>query len=209
MTTIQPPAVVRRATDTDHPDVARLLSAGFADDPVFEWMIPDRATRARCLTPFFSAFAGAVARRGEIHLAGADGVGHAVALWAPPGVAAVAPEDDSRFVEQVAGILGEHMDRFGVAMAAFDTVHPHEPAWYLPCLAVEPAHQGRGLGSVLLRAVLDRADAAGDAAYLEATSRRNRALYERHGFRHLADIPLPDGPTVYAMWRRPGPAQVG
>jgi hypothetical protein len=51
--------------------------------------------------------------------------------------------------------------------------------------------------------VLDAADRAGEAAYLEATSSRNRALYERHGFTCIGDLGLPDGPTVYALWRTP------
>jgi ribosomal protein S18 acetylase RimI-like enzyme len=85
----------------------------------------------------------------------------------------------------------------------FGAAHPHEPAWYLQFLGVDPAYQGRGLGSALLRDVLDAADESGQAAYLEASSDRNRALYERHGFAHLGDLTLPDGPTAYAMWRDP------
>jgi hypothetical protein len=50
---------------------------------------------------------------------------------------------------------------------------------------------------------LERRDREGAAAYLEATSDRNRALYERHGFRAQGAIPLPDGPTLWRMWRDP------
>src|SRR3546814_20566016 len=85
----------------------------------------------------------------------------------------------------------------------FGAVHPHEPAWYLQFLGVAAAHQGHGHGSTLLREVLAGADAAGEAAYLEATTQRNRALYERHGFRYISDLELPDGPTSYALWRDP------
>lgn len=43
--------------------------------------------------------------------------------------------------------------------------------------------------------------------YLEASTPRNRALYERHGFRdHGEPIPLPDGPRLQPMWRTPGAA---
>ena len=45
--------------------------------------------------------------------------------------------------------------------------------------------QGRGLGGALLGFLCDRADGAGLPAYIEATSGRNRALYERFGFRLL------------------------
>jgi GNAT superfamily N-acetyltransferase len=70
-------------------------------------------------------------------------------------------------------------------------------------LGVTPERQGRGVGSALLRAVLDRADREGSPAYLEATSRRNRALYERHGFVTIGELTVADRPPLYAMWRPP------
>jgi GNAT superfamily N-acetyltransferase len=63
--------------------------------------------------------------------------------------------------------------------------------------------QGAGLGGALRAPILARCDRDGVPAYLEATSDRNRALYERHGFRVRGAIPLPDGPRVWAMWRDP------
>jgi hypothetical protein len=55
----------------------------------------------------------------------------------------------------------------------------------------------------LLRAVLDRADREGSPAYLDATSRRNRALHERHGFVTIGELTVADCPPLYAMWRPP------
>ena len=66
-----------------------------------------------------------------------------------------------------------------------------------------PELQGHGIGSALLRPVLERCDADGVAAYLEATSSENRRLYERHGFRVVRELPLPAGPSLWAMWREP------
>ncbi len=41
-------------------------------------------------------------------------------------------------------------------------------------------------------------------AYHEATTLRNRALYERHGYVNQGEIALPDGgPTLWRMWRDP------
>ena len=51
--------------------------------------------------------------------------------------------------------------------------------------------------------ILQRCDRNGVPAYLEATSDRNRALYECHGFRAHGAIPLPDGPALWRMWRDP------
>ena len=58
----------------------------------------------------------------------------------------------------------------------------HGPFLLVAFLGVDPSQQGRGLGSKLLKVALDRADAAGQWAYLEATNERNAELYKRHGF---------------------------
>jgi hypothetical protein len=52
--------------------------------------------------------------------------------------------------------------------------------------------------------VLEASDRKALPAYLEATSARNEALYARHGFHTIRDLPLPDGPALHAMWREPG-----
>lgn len=204
------PLTVRRADAADRSTVVGVLSAAFLDDPVFVWIVPDRDERAALLPGIFDAFADAYARHDETHVlatgdAPAAPIGGA-ALWAPPGVAPIHPDDEPRFFTRVAEVAGGHLDRFATTGEIFDAAHPSEPCWFLSLLGVDGAHQGRGFGSALLRRVLDEADRAGQPAYLEATSPRNRALYERHGFRHVRDLPLPDGPTAYAMWRDPVPA---
>jgi len=52
--------------------------------------------------------------------------------------------------------------------------------------------------------MLDRCDREGTPAYLEASSERNRALYERHGFELRDTFHLPmGGPPIRKMWRDP------
>ena len=157
----------------------------------------------------FDAFAEAYAHHDETHVlvpAGAPGaVVSGVALWAPPGAEPILPHVEDRFVARIAEVAGAHLERFGTVGEVFGAAHPTEPCWFLSLLGVDEGHQGRGFGSAVMRAVLDAADRAGEAAYLEATNERNRALYERHGFRHVRDLTLPDGPTSYAMWRDPAP----
>ncbi|HEX6423306.1 MAG TPA: GNAT family N-acetyltransferase [Acidimicrobiales bacterium] len=194
----------RPATRFDRSGVAAALSGAFVDDPVFEWIFPDRATRVPLLPPLFEAFAEAFARHDETHVVVTQDAVTGVAMWSPPGVEPVHPDDERALEERVAPVLGEHADRWNACLELFGGAHPSEPAWFLQFLGVDPGHQGCGLGSVLLRDVLARADAAGEAAYLEATSERNRALYERHGFRSVGELTLPDGPTAFAMWREPG-----
>jgi hypothetical protein len=54
-----------------------------------------------------------------------------------------------------------------------------------------------------MQPVLDTCDAEGIGAYLESSKESNVPFYERHGFRVTGEIVIPDGPTLWAMWRDP------
>jgi predicted N-acetyltransferase YhbS len=82
--------------------------------------------------------------------------------------------------------------------------HPTTPHYYLDSLGVEPEWQGMGLGSALMRPVLERCDREAMPAYLNAGSPRSRDLYMRHGFEVTEEFTLPDGgPPLWRMWRQP------
>jgi GNAT superfamily N-acetyltransferase len=190
----------RKAVAADRSVATTTLSRAFSDDPVFEWAVPDGARRARLLADFFAVFVDAYARHDETYVVG-GALG--VALWAPPGVAPVAPDDEEAFGESLATILGPDAERSAEITALLEGSHPQTPCWYLQFLAVDPARQGQGLGSALLGPMLGRCDRDGVPAYLEATSPRNRALYERQGFVVVDELTLTDGPSLWTMWREP------
>jgi GNAT superfamily N-acetyltransferase len=89
-----------------------------------------------------------------------------------------------------------------------DSRHPRTPHYYLDSLGVEPEWQGRGLGSALMRPVLERCDRDQVPAYLNAGSPRSRELYLRHGFAVTEEFRLPEGgPALWRMWREPATAR--
>ncbi|HEX6312410.1 MAG TPA: GNAT family N-acetyltransferase [Acidimicrobiia bacterium] len=186
-------------TSRDRSDVVTALSGAFSDDPVFTWIFPDDDRRRDLLPPAFDVFAEAIAHHGVSHAAG-DGVG--AALWVPPGEAVA--DDEEAFAETLLALSPEDAGRMEACLALLGEHHPEEPCWYLNFIGVVPERQGEGIGSLLLREGVERSDATGVAAYLDATSTDNRRLYERHGFRVLAELTLPDGPPVFPMWRDPG-----
>ena len=98
------------------------------------------------------------------------------------------------------------LDRMSAMRAAMEKHHPAErPHLYLWLLGVRPEAQGAGVGSRLLRAGLDRADAQGLPVFLETATTRNVALYRRHGFEVLAEYRArADAPLSWAMWREAG-----
>lgn len=202
MTTTAATGLIVRAERPDLHRLAFALAQAFQDDPVATWVIPDPGRRRALLPAVFSEFAVAYLRLHECYLA--DG-GAGAALWAPAGTQPIPEEQQEGFGERLAGILGPDSARLFELDARLEQCHPQQPCWYLYLLGVVPARQGGGLGSALLTSVLARCDARGTPAYLEATSRDNRRLYERHGFRTTGEITLPGGPPLWSMWRDPAP----
>ena len=197
---------VRTVTPADRSVVSRALSGAFSDDPVFRWIYPDDERRETALPGFFDLFGDAIGRHG-VSLVVGDGLG--AALWVPPGEHVVDDDQAEDFGRAVLALSPEDAERMSACFAVMDEAHPSEPCWYLNLLGVAPEHQGQGMGSAMLRVALARCDEAGEPAYLEATSEDNRRLYERHGFRVVGELPLPDGPTMSAMWRQPAAQGTG
>jgi GNAT superfamily N-acetyltransferase len=93
------------------------------------------------------------------------------------------------------------------SLALMESNHPRERHVYLPAIGVAPEWQGKGIGTALLRPMLERCDREGLPAYLEASSERNRACYERNGFVARDALQLPGGgPPLWPMWRDPSSA---
>jgi ribosomal protein S18 acetylase RimI-like enzyme len=190
---------VKPATVSDVSTVAGILADSFQDDRVFAWCIPDEGRRAASIPAFFELFVRTVGGTGgEMYLSTGG-----AALWVPPGKPARPAEREAEFGAAAAAVLGEDAERTFRLMGAMEEHHPAAPHYYLPFVGVHRAHQGRGIGSALLRTVLDRCDEHGIPAYLEATSEDNRRLYERHGFAVTREIAVDDSPPLYAMWREP------
>lgn len=66
--------------------------------------------------------------------------------------------------------------------------HPKEAFYHLWYLGVNPDYQGQGRGSALLEQVMQQARENQRALYLETSTERNFAFYERHGFKEVCTI---------------------
>ncbi len=188
-----PEPQVRRATGAEIPSMAAVLARAFARDPFFSWLAgdaPERNLRMRM------GWAGILrhASAGLRETWTTDDVA-GVAVWLPPGPGASSFLDSLRMVPALARLTGWR--RLREASAATELLEQrrrtHVPAahWYLSAVGVDPDRQHQGIGSALLRVVLDRADADGTPAYLETATARNVLLYERHGFEVVEELILP------------------
>jgi ribosomal protein S18 acetylase RimI-like enzyme len=193
---------IRRGAPEDAAAVSATLAAAFHDDPVNTWWIPDAAERARVLPTFFRfAFERLWLRHDEVHVAD-DAAG--VAAWVPPRGWRLTEEEEAHLAPLFVDVVApEYLHRAGVLIGLTEEQHPEPAHWYLPCIGVRPDRQGQGVGSELLRHMTKRLDHDGAPAYLEASCERNRELYLRHGFELRAELTLPEGPTLWLMWRDP------
>lgn len=76
-------------------------------------------------------------------------------------------------------------------LAGCVALRPAGDGWWLEHFYLAAGHQGRGLGSAVLRTLLDRADAAGAVVRLQVLQgSAARRLYERHGFTLETEDPI-------------------
>ena len=198
-----PGAPVRKATRAEIEPLSAALAAAFRDDPALGHLLPDHKGREERLRLFFRTELAEVAFAHDLVFTNDDLSGAAV--WAPPGRWRVSLRATMREAPAMTGVFGGCLPLALWSRLRIERRHPSRPRHlYLAVVGVEPAAQGRGLGSRLMHPVLFEADRAGTPAYLEASTPRSRALYERHGFAVVEEIRLPrHGPAVWRMWRNP------
>jgi ribosomal protein S18 acetylase RimI-like enzyme len=193
----------RRATLDDVEPLSRLFASAFMDDPVFDYMVRAGAKHRAALEDFFSGmFAARDIPHDEVWMS-ADG--SACVSWLPPGARRAAT--GLRIIKWLPWsyrVFG--FERFGRAMAMQESMenhHPAEPHFYLAFIAVSPEFQGAGLGSRILKATLERIDAAGMPAYVENSRERNTPFYQRAGFVARRNVTPEGAPPMLGMWREP------
>ncbi len=196
----------RLATSEDLPVLADVLARAFVDDPMFVALAPHDDRMQDRLRSMFTGVLKYVSHDLSDTLTTADRDG--VAVWNPPGYKGPRGLDGLRMLPHMAGLTGwRRIQRMMSALNQLDRRHAHlvpEPHWYLLALAVAPGRQGRGIGSALMRPMLERCDLDGLPAYLETATPRNLPLYERHGFAIVAEVSLgKPGVPVWLMRREP------
>jgi ribosomal protein S18 acetylase RimI-like enzyme len=195
---------VARAALGDADRVGSALADAFSDDPVFAWLIPsDVDNRSTRMVTFFTSMARSYLRHDKhVFLAG-GGVG--AAMWSAPGSWALPMTDVAREAIPSLRAFRANLLRALRTQLEVESDHPKEPKhWYLGYLGVRCDNQGQGIGTRMLREVLDQADQTGTPAYLESSNEKNLTLYQRQGFAVTSSYPaLGRGPTIWRMWRDP------
>ena len=187
---------VRAGAAAEIDAVSGIITLAFSADPMARWSLPRPDTYLAVMPAVVLAFGG---RAFEQQTAYVADEGRGAALWLPPGV-----EPDG---ETLTDLMQRHApaDVLPDLMGVFEQMgryHPVEPHWYLPLIGVDPACQGQGHGSALMRHALEQCDAQRLPAYLESSNPRNVPLYLRHGFEIMGSIQVGSSPPLTPMLRK-------
>jgi GNAT superfamily N-acetyltransferase len=206
MATALRPIEARTAAAGAVPTVAAALADAFINDPVYTWMLPGtQRLKPRLRTMFAAEMEQYVLPNGGTVWTTSDYDGAACEL--PPGACEMPKSMTGKEALTWLRAFGTRLLLAGRVQRAMEKRHLPEPHFYVRIVGVRPALQGKGVGSALMQPTLERADSAGVATYIEASSKRSAALYERLGFVHVGVLELPEGgPPVWRMRRPPAGA---
>jgi ribosomal protein S18 acetylase RimI-like enzyme len=190
---------------------AQVYARSFFDYPMITYYWPDPERRARYLEWYWGCAIEYGLRYGQVD-ATPDVAG--AVLWLPPGRTDVTTW---RYIR--AGFLPLPV-RMGIrqfltrTMKSDDLVHQvhqvhqeimPERHWYLWAIAVDPDRQGQGIGTLLVRPGLARADAERLPSYGETHDERNMAFYTKLGFELVRTVQVPDSDLrFWCFVREPG-----
>lgn len=193
---------VRKGSAAEAGQLAGVLARAFENDPVSTFVLPDRSTRRRRLEELYRLVLVPEALGDDECYATAD---HGcAALWKPAGKPRPSLLETLRLTSKLVRVLGHQTPRALRVLTYMEAQVPQEPHAHLVLLGTDPACQGQGLGSLMLRETLAPLDRERVPAYLEASTPRSRALYLRHGFVVMSEVRLPGGgPPLWRMWRDP------
>ncbi|MCE7883520.1 MAG: GNAT family N-acetyltransferase [Actinobacteria bacterium ATB1] len=180
--------------------LSALLARAFHEDPIWAWLQPDPGRRPRKLEKFFAALLRNNLTRGDLVLTTEDLAG--VAVWRSPATWRETNKDVVRLTPATLRMGPRAVRRLLRLAREVEPRHPREHHWYLAVLASDPPAQGRGIGSALIRAGLERSGHDGLPAYLETETESNVAFYSRHGFGVKETLVVPGGgPRLWLLWR--------
>lgn len=189
-----------RADRSDAGCLARTFARAMLDDPMIRWPLlgdVDVARLEHMTGPLVAMYL-------DVSAAWMLEDGKAMAAWIPPEAASRFDALEQPTRRAIAPWTGDDGVRYGRFWDWLASHVPDEPSWFLDLVAVDPSVQGRGLGTRLVEHGLALARSTSLPAFLETGQERNVRLYERLGFRVVAQESAPDGgPTIWFMSTAP------
>jgi GNAT superfamily N-acetyltransferase len=192
--------LTRRANRDEVDSLAILLADSFHDDPLWRWMLPGDVHRKDKLRRYFELELTNVSFPfGRVDVSRS---GEGMAVWLPRGGLALSVLDGINLRATTQAIFRD--------LTRFDTFTEIEPTvagdWELMLIAVRSSARRTGLGSAVVRPVLQLCDAKRLTATAQSTSEPAAAFLSYLGFRSAGTSALTGGPPIFHHFRAPARA---
>lgn len=198
-TAYTPIVQIRRAKPSEANAVATVLAESFASDPVVSHLLRN-TKQSDAWIHYFQVGAEVAFEQGEVwtteELTGA-------CLFFAPGQWRISTWKELRSAWRIARATSLATTwNIRTVFHSLEDALPKQPHYYLLAIGVRASHRSRGLGTALMRPLLNRCQKEQQPAYLENTDPKNRRFYERHGFELTRSLILPNAtPPIDLMWR--------
>jgi ribosomal protein S18 acetylase RimI-like enzyme len=186
-----------------------IQASAFQDDPFWAYLVPDPIRRKTLLRQVFTPLIRLGILTETIY--GAGETLNGLSVWSLPGQPA-RPTAPLRagFIRLLANpaflrTLPKAAPIFG-KFEAMQKRYAPGPHLYLQTISVDPAAQGQGLASRLIRPFLAYADARRLGTYTETVTPSNVGLYTHYGVKVVEEYKVPGTPLIqWGFYREPGP----
>jgi len=144
----------RRAADGDLEEVLSIITAAFAQDPLWSHALASADGGTEHHARFWRHFIEGAMPSSWVWLT--EG-GEATSVWIPPGGTELNEAQEEELGKLARQLLGRRAEPYFQLLEDFDVAHPRKEAhYYMSLLGTHPEHSGRGIGMDLLRHNLGR-----------------------------------------------------
>ena len=180
---------------------SRMLTKAFLDDPLLIYFFPDLRQREEKSVSFFKLLVTYGVYYGEPEATSSALEG--IAIWLYYDNTDVSPwrfiRSGAMSMALKAGTMATgKMLIFGRHVSSVHKRHAPFRHCYLQTLGVNPASQGKGYASMLLRKKFDDLNRYRIPCYLDTQTERNLKIYEHFGFKVVEEFRVPG--TTFKTW---------
>ena len=184
-----------------------ILSKAFFNDPYYVYIMPNEKKRTSHLKWWMKIMLKYSFKNGEIYVTSDNKGIKGVSLWCGP------KKPTLNNIELA--LLGLINYPFEIGIKGFirmlnvstewEKIHKKQNKnhYYLLVIGVDPEFQRKGIGSLLMKEILKKADSENLDCYLETVTEENMRFYEHHNFKSIIEKQFGMTYKYWAMRRTP------
>ncbi|WP_300601954.1 GNAT family N-acetyltransferase [Niabella sp.] len=171
---------MREAQNSDRKTVIEILARSFTDNKSVNYIIGEDRRRTKKLNALMSYSFDFCKRNGEIFLSEEDRGCALIVLPDKKKTNALSIFQDFRLVFSCIGL--KNLSKTIKRESIIKSHHPDSKLYYLWYIGVDPSAQGSGVGTQLLKELVNRGSLLDRTVCLETSTQRNLPWYEKNGF---------------------------